>query len=174
MNTNRTIVVLSLLLTVAFGLRAEDCPMHAEHSKGAPSPADGVHARGDEGMGFDGAKTTHHFRLRSDGGSIEAETKDANDLESRAAIRRHFADIAVRFSDGDFALPKFIHGEMPPGVPVLKELRSDIAYAFEPTERGGRVRIRTSNAKALAAVHEFLKYQIREHHTGDRETIDVR
>ena len=34
-------------------------------------------------------------------------------------------------------------------------------------ERGGRVRLRTSNPEALAAIHEFLRFQIEEHRTGD-------
>jgi len=33
------------------------------------------------------------------------------------------------------------------------------------------VRITTRDGEALAAVHEFLRYQIREHHTGDPLTV---
>ena len=46
-------------------------------------------------------------------------------------------------------------------------MRSDITYIFEATEHGGRVRITTTKSAALAAAHEFLRYQIREHATGD-------
>ncbi|PYR73529.1 MAG: hypothetical protein DMF86_20265 [Acidobacteria bacterium] len=31
----------------------------------------------------------------------------------------------------------------------------------------GRVRITTKDARALEAVHAFLRYQIKEHRTGD-------
>jgi hypothetical protein len=34
-------------------------------------------------------------------------------------------------------------------------------------DSGGRVRIHTSNARAVQAIHEFLRFQITEHQTGD-------
>jgi hypothetical protein len=49
----------------------------------------------------------------------------------------------------------------------MRTLKSDITYTFEATGNGGRVRITTTNSAALTAVHEFLRYQIREHATGD-------
>jgi hypothetical protein len=33
----------------------------------------GVNARGDQGMGFNHEKTTHHFHLLPDGGAIEIQ-----------------------------------------------------------------------------------------------------
>jgi len=47
----------------------------------------------------------------------------------------------------------------------MSELRNYISYRYSDIENGGRVRIRTSNAEALKAVHEFLRFQIREHKT---------
>jgi len=38
-------------------------------------------------------------------------------------------------------------------------------------EGGGRVRIRTANRKALAAVYQFLRFQIADHQTGDATGI---
>jgi hypothetical protein len=52
-------------------------------------------------------------------------------------------------------------------VHVLQRLKAEIAYQFEKTERGGRVRITTQNAEAIEAVHDFLKFQIADHDTGD-------
>jgi hypothetical protein len=76
------------------------------------------------------------------------------------------------FAAGDFEAPLLIHAETPPGVAVMKRLRGQIRYEFEPTERGGRVRIRTENSEALVAIHEFLRYQIRDHRTGDSGEIE--
>ena len=42
-----------------------------------------------------------------------------------------------------------------------------ISYKYEETKSGGLVRIRTSNPKALKAVHDFLRFQIEENQTGD-------
>jgi hypothetical protein len=64
-----------------------------------------------------------------------------------------------------------IHDQVPPGVPVLQKLKSEIKYRFEKTGRGGRVRISTKNAEALQAVHEFLRFQISDHQTGDATTV---
>jgi hypothetical protein len=49
----------------------------------------------------------------------------------------------------------------------MKEKRAAIRYAYAPTERGGLVTITTKDPAALAAVHEFLRFQISDHGTGD-------
>ena len=54
----------------------------------------------------------------------------------------------------------------------MTRLRSKIAYDFQPVDRGGRLRITTTNQQALAAVHRFLKFQIEEHGTGDSAKVE--
>jgi hypothetical protein len=132
---------------------------------------DSVNQHGDHVMGFSHEKTTHHFRLYADGGAIEVTANDPNDTGSRDQIRMHLAHIAGMFAAGDFNAPMLIHGEVPPGVPVLRELKGDVKYKFEKLDRGGRVRISTKNADALRAVHEFLRFQISDHQTGDAPTV---
>jgi hypothetical protein len=61
----------------------------------------------------------------------------------------------------------FIHDTVPPGVPVKKSKRAGITYVFEPMQSGGRVRIKTTDAAAIKAVHQFLTFQIDDHRTGD-------
>lgn len=126
-----------------------------------------MNERGDHVMGFDHTKTTHHFRLFADGGSIEVEANSAKDVESRDQIRMHLGHIAKMFAEGNFNAPMLIHDQTPPGVPVMKNLKSDIQYKFEDTAQGGLVRIFTRNPEALKAIHEFLRFQIKEHKTGD-------
>jgi hypothetical protein len=128
---------------------------------------DAVNRRGDHAMGFSHEKTTHHFRLAKDGGSIEVEANDAKDTENRDAIRQHLSHIAEMFSAGNFETPMFIHDQVPPGVPAMKRLKGQIRYEFETMERGGRVRISSKNPKAVAVVHDFLRFQISDHQTGD-------
>jgi hypothetical protein len=79
----------------------------------------------------------------------------------------HLSHIAGMFAAGNFEAPMLIHGQVPPGVPVLEKLKSEVRYKFEEIDRGGRVRISTKNADALQAVHEFLRFQISDHQTGD-------
>src|SRR5215471_13676284 len=138
----------------------EDCPMHGQHMAEMTQ-------RGDKAMGFDHMKTTHHFRLLRDGGAIEVTANDSGDVTSRDQIRRHLAEIAKMFKAGDFEKPLAVHGQVPPGANEMGRLRNSISYTFEEIERGGRVRIQTRMAEALAAVHAFLKFQIAEHQTGD-------
>jgi hypothetical protein len=71
------------------------------------------------------------------------------------------------FAEGNFSIPMFVHDQTPPGVPVMKEKHAEISYSFEELEAGGRVRIKTANPDALKAVHDFLRFQIEDHHTGD-------
>jgi hypothetical protein len=111
----------------------------------------GVNARGDQGMGFSHELTTHHFHLLADGGSIEIQSNEPTDSVSQEAIRRHLAMIAVKFSQGDFAIPMFIHDTVPPGVETMKRLKSKITYEAENTEHGAQLRITTHDAEALTA-----------------------
>ena len=149
---------------------APDCPMHDEHAKQSDHDR-GVDDRGDVVMGFSHEKTVHHFFLYSDGGAIAAEARDPQDADSRDSIRMHFRHITRMFADGNFTAPMLVHEQEPPGVATMKQLRKEIRYRFEPSEPGGRVVITTSNPQALAAIHEFLRFQIKDHRTGD--SLDV-
>jgi hypothetical protein len=137
-----------------------DCPMKADH-------AAGVDARGDKGMGFSHTKTTHHFRITNDGGAIEVTANDPNDQTSRDQIRGHLAHIAKLFGEGNFEIPMFVHEQKPPGAEVMARMKSSIAYRYEEMENGGRVRIVSTAPQALKAVHDFLRFQIEDHRTGD-------
>lgn len=143
-----------------------------QQSSPSSSPMPGMqdqkmNERGDHVMGFDHMKTTHHFRLFADGGSIEVVANSPQDVDSRDQIRMHLGHIAKMFAEGNFNAPMLIHDQTPPGVPAMKKLKSDIQYKFEETAQGARVRISTSNPEALNAIHDFLKFQIKEHKTGD-------
>jgi hypothetical protein len=143
---------------------------HDQHLKQMQKDAELEH-RGADAMGFDQAVTTHHFILARDGGAIEVTVKDPGDEPNRQSIRLHLKEIADQFAAGDFQKPLMTHGEAPDGVAEMTARRSGISYAFESMPEGGRVYIRTTDPTALAAVHRFLQYQIREHKTGDPLTV---
>lgn len=136
-----------------------------------PHRATEVDRRGDQAMGFRHELTSHHFHLLADGGAIEVEAANPADTASKTAIRRHLERIAGLFAQGNFSLPMFIHDTVPPGVEAMQRLKGQITYTAEDTARGAQVRIATSNPEALAAVHEFLRFQIQEHRTGDPLTL---
>jgi hypothetical protein len=133
-----------------------------------------VNARGEQGMGFSQSATKHHFLLMPDGGAIQVEVNDAKDAVSLDQIRTHLAQIAGAFAAGNFETPMFVHDEVPPGVVVMQKLKSEIAYKYEETQNGARVRVSTRNPEALAAVQDFLRFQIKEHRTGDPLEVPAR
>jgi hypothetical protein len=162
-------LLLASVLPFVLAARAQQpADQHHNHQQ----RVDGVNERGDHAMGFSHEKATHHFRLTADGGAIEVTANDPKDAASQDQIRAHLAHIAKMFKDGDFSAPMFIHGEAPTGVPAMKRLKADITYTFENIEFGGRVRIVSTNVEAVEAIHGFLRYQIKDHQTGDSGEVD--
>ncbi len=160
-------LILLLALSIAFqsaqSPKPEECPMHAAHTQ--------MNERGEKGMGFSQTATTHHFYLNESGGIIQVEANDSTDSANRDDIRMHLRHIAHAFQIGDFDIPMFVHDTVPPGVPEMKRLQKHIRYVFEETPNGGRVVVSSANAKALAAIHRFLQFQIEEHQTGDATAV---
>ena len=141
---------------------------HEEHRKQmAAEKQDALKHRGADAMGFDQDATVHHFRLSATGGSIEVTAKASTASELIEAVRTHLKTIAGDFSRGDFDKPFKTHAEMPPGVEVMKKRARVIAYTFELVPQGAAVWIRTTDQRAIRAIHDFLRYQIKEHQTGD-------
>jgi hypothetical protein len=125
----------------------------------------GVMKRGAHVMGFDQTTTTHHFRLTRAGGIIEVTANDAADKTAISQIQNHLRHIAVMFSEGNFTAPMLIHAQEPPGVAEMKRAGAAVGYKYEPLPRGGRVVVNTT--AHVKAVHEFLRFQITDHKTGD-------
>ena len=128
---------------------------------------DEMNKRGDKHMGFDHTKTTHHFLLAKNGGAIRVEANDLKDTQSRDQIRKHLHHISMMFSDGNFNTPMLIHEKTPPGSELMSKLKSEIRYEFKETEKGAEIIISSENTEALTAIHDFLRFQIKEHMTGD-------
>jgi hypothetical protein len=133
----------------------------------------GVDSRGDHAMGFSHETTTHHFRLYKDGGAVEVVANDPKDTVGRDQIRMHLGHIARLFAAGDFNIPGFIHATEPPGTAVMAKLREQIHYSYIETSRGATLRIATLNPEAVAAIHSFLRFQIRDHQTADSTSVST-
>jgi hypothetical protein len=153
---------LLLLLIVTLGTT----PLLPAPSASVPTELQ-QHDRANHAMGFDQDKTTHHFLIEGEGGTIEVTAKDAADRTSIDQIRGHLQHIAVLFAKGDFSVPMLVHDQTPPGAKEMNAHRDAMTFKFEPVSSGGKVVIRTMDARARAALHEFLRFQIREHRTGD-------
>jgi TusA-related sulfurtransferase len=177
--TTKTMKNLSMMATVLLcmfvaSLQAQDtkegamntCPMHQQHAS-ANSHHAAVEKNGDQAMGFPHDKTTHHFRLAANGGVIEVTVDDPSDASNTEAIRSHLSHIAILFGNGDFTTPMFVHDGVPPGVTIMQLVKGAIRYRYEEVPSGGRVRVESGDPVAIAAIHDFIRFQITEHQTGD-------
>jgi hypothetical protein len=164
----RKAIMLFLLLFAGAGSLAQASGQQAPQANHQKSE---MEKRGNEAMGFEQARAVHHFRLLRDGGAIQVEARDPADTETIAHVRAHLEQIASGFARGDFSPATHTHGQIPPGVPAMQRLKTQIHYAYSPIARGGRVRISSKNPEAIRAIHEFLRFQIQAHGTGDPTAI---
>jgi predicted small lipoprotein YifL len=121
-----------------------------------------VQERGHAAMGVNQYTSAHRFESLPDGGRITLE-RDPNDAAGVAQIRSHMQEIAASFRRGDFAVPGFVHAREVPGTRMMRARRERISYTPETSPGGGRLRIVSRDSLAVAAIHEFLAFQRRDH-----------
>jgi hypothetical protein len=126
-----------------------------------------LNQHGDHVMGFSHEKTTHHFVLTADGGLIEVRANDIKDTASLNQIRNHFQHIARMFAAGDFNAPMLVHSQDVPGTATMTRLKAVLHWDLREIPRGARITVTADNKEALDAVHDFLRFQIEDHQTGD-------
>jgi len=49
----------------------------------------------------------------------------------------------------------------------MKLMKSTIHYTYEEIPSGEKIRIKPDDPIAVAAIHDFIRFQITEHQTGD-------
>ena len=159
------VAITMLVMCVSLGLTAQTDSQSDHHA--------GVVQRGEShtGMGFSQTTTTHHFILTPNGGIVQVTANDPQNTEQIETIQMHMKHIAQMFSEGNFSIPHFVHDQTPPGVSTMKELKNTIQYLAEPLSNGGRIKIETSSPQGIAAIHDFLRFQIKDHETGDPSTV---
>lgn len=172
--TARSAILLALLLAGLSTTADAQRPDRVKRGKPAGTTAvatdsafAAVQARGADSraMGVDQYSSVHRFDALPDGGRIELQ-RAANDSAGVARIRQHLRRIAAAFAKGDFRTPGFVHDRQVPGTAVMAARRGAISYSVRDLPHGGEVLIRTTDSAALAAVHDFIAFQRREHHAG--------
>lgn len=128
-----------------------------------------VQSRGHTAMGVDQYTSLHRFESLPDGGRIVLQ-RDPTDSAGVAQIRTHMRFIGGSFSRGDFSLPGFVHDRDVPGTAVMTARRSRIIYAADSLPGGGQVRLQSADPAAVAAIHEFLAFQRRDHRSSAHGT----
>jgi hypothetical protein len=145
---------------------------------------------------FDREKAAVHFTLFTDGATIDLQVVHPTDDVTRHSVEIHMQKVAMALTAGDFAAVRSAKAPAPqhttlhvvtpsgrpaagdastffvPGVATLTRLAREVKYTYVETPDGGRVDIRTASSEALSALHEFLRFQISQHATGD--PVDVR
>lgn len=176
----KRVLAVTLLLVAPLAIAQSEkkpaCPMHAQHmARRSPDGSAEHGAKVDQRhdtFGMSHATTRHAFRLFKDGGAIELRASNATEQKTVAAIRNHIAEIAAAFARNDFTTPAFVHGATPAGIPEMQRLYKKITYTSKELPEGAAIRITTRNPAALSAVHEFMKFQIIEHRTGDSGKVE--
>jgi hypothetical protein len=128
--------------------------------------------RGRMAMGVDQNTSTHRFDALPDGGRIEL-LRDAEDSLGTAQIRAHLRLIQHAFQAGDFSTPEFVHMRMMPGTATMAKKREVIHYSYHDLPRGGEVVMKTADAEALAAIHEFMGAQRMGHHATGAGAVNA-
>jgi hypothetical protein len=114
--------------------------------------------RGIQGLPFEQQRVTHRFLITARGGHIEIVANDAGDQTTIEQVRGYLRKVATAFSNGDFDEPGFVHENTPPGVAVMRDMKSRIRYAVRQLPTGARLVIEASNFNAKDAVHQFLTF----------------
>ncbi|HEX8027189.1 MAG TPA: hypothetical protein VF491_01950 [Vicinamibacterales bacterium] len=162
-----------LLLTGTFVTAQHVMPpgmSHEEHLRQLKKEQ-ALKERGLLAMGFDQDASEHHFLLFANGGAIVVVSKDPENRKLVGEIRSHLQEIAKAFAEGIFDKPVATHDELPPGAGVMRDQQKAIIYRYVEHPAGGRVVIETADLAVLKSVHDFLRYQITEHKTGDSLSV---
>ena len=127
MKNPMSILCVLLVCSIAAAAQAHDdhSSAQSDHSKHQE-----MEKRGNQGMGFDQDKITHHFLLRKDGGAIQVTANSADDKTSKEEIQMHLHHSAQAFKSGDFNIPMFVHDQTPPGVATMTKLKDQIHYKY--------------------------------------------
>ncbi len=167
-NTATLILALSAAACAAERPAEDPAATAAATTASADSAFAAVQERGKLAMGVDQNTSTHVFEDLPDGGRIVLQ-RDSIDAAGTATIRAHMTDIAALFARGDFSIPGMVHAQEVPGTKVMAEKRASITYVADTLPRGGEVRIRTADADAIKAIHEFLAFQRMDHRAAGHD-----
>jgi hypothetical protein len=159
MRWNPVVYPAGLLLVV---VSAGSCSSESERQGSSDSAFAQVQNRGHQAMGVDQYTSAHRFEPLPDGGRITL-VRGAEDSAGAAQIRRHMQSIASAFARGDFTIPGFVHDREVPGTKVMAARQDVIAYSVDFLPRGAQLRIHSDDLSAIAAIHEFLAFQRRDH-----------
>lgn len=116
--------------------------------------------------------TRQHFHLYKSGGSLDCTPLTPPDTNVRDKIRSQLKGLTHKFQKGLLPDAKYEPRKAVPGSATIRKLHKEIDFVYQDLPMGGRIKITTGNPKALSAIHEFLKFEIKLQHTGDSGKIE--
>lgn len=150
------IALLLLLLSAVGAAQAIEEPV-------SPKRLDEVAERGSKVMPFNLEKTLHIFNKTEKGGIQQVIAKDASDNEQITLARKHLAEIAARFAQGDFSGPRRIHGNDMPGVKELSAGAERVRFVYQDLPNGGQIEYVSDVPELIEAIHRYFDAQLSDH-----------
>lgn len=159
------------ITTLMFVMLLSAASAYAEPS-GNTQRQEEVAARGRHVMPFDLEKTLHIFEKTPQGGLQQVIAKDTGDSEQINLIRRHLAQLAERFTAGDFAGPRRIHGDTMPGVQTLANAGGKLRFLYRELTNGAEIEYVAEDVVLIDAIHQYFDAQLNDHarHAVDSKT----
>lgn len=144
---------LATIVALSLSAYAADAQRQAEVAK-----------LGADVMPFSLKATTHLFTKTAEGGFQRVVAKSAADVQQVKLVREHLHDIQTQFLKGDFSGPVHIHGAEMPGLADLKAARpGQVTIEYRDVGAGAELTYRTSDAKLVAALHQWFDAQLSDH-----------
>ena len=159
-NTYTAIVALALV-AVPFAVRADNSHQNMVMEHGA------------QVMPFDQNQAMHMFLPSATGGVVEIVVHNM-DAAQIALVRSHLLQEAAMFARGDYSDPAYIHGKTMPGLARLKSAASRVSVRYFETPSGAAITLASADRDLVAAVHQWLAAQQRDHSSRDADHCDMK
>jgi len=158
-NTYAAIFAL-MLAAVPFSGRADDSHRNMVMEHGA------------QVMPFDQKQAMHMFLPSATGGVVEIVVHDM-DATQIALVRSHLLQEAAMFIRGDYADPAYIHGKTMPGLARLESAASRVSVHYFETPSGAAIMLTSADHDSVAAIHQWLAAQQRDHSSSQMNHCDM-
>ncbi|WP_367155351.1 aspartate carbamoyltransferase [Methylomonas sp. HYX-M1] len=124
---------------------------------------DEVAERGRHAMPFALEKTLHIFEKTPHGGIQQVIANNPSDQTQIGLIRRHLAELNMRFKQGDFSRQRQVHGDTMPGLAELAASHSRIQFNYRELSNGAEIEYSAEDPGLVDAIHRYFNAQLRDH-----------
>ena len=114
-------------------------------------------------FGFDREAATPRIILSRTGGAIRVTVNDPEDAQMAGQIGIRLRNAATQFAHGNFSTPLQTYGQTSPGVRTMRQLHDKIVFTAHAIDGGGELILSSEDAKAVEAIHQFLRSQSQGH-----------